>query len=401
MEITKINALPAPPKRLKVCGYGRVSSGKDAMLHSLAAQVDYFSKLITNNPEWEYAGVYADEAKTGTKETCEGFQSMLTACLEGKVDLIVTKSISRFARNTLTVLESVRLLRDLNIDIFFEEQNIHSLSADGELMLTLLASFAQEESLSASENQKWRIRKHFENGIQGNGSAPLGYRFEGDNLIIVPEEAEIVRFVFTEYLSGTGRTAIAKMLRSRYGLPTTHMGVYDMLRNEKYCGDLLLQKYFITDHISKHQKKNKGQKPQYAVKGNHEPIISRKVFAATQAEIARRINSHHQRDPVYGKFTYTGLIKCGTSGRAYVCKHTAFGSKYDKMAWVCTTSLNYGAAYCPSRRIPNDIVDGVVAELGGIDKIAGITVFPDLLKIELTDGTHIEKPWANPSRSKS
>ena len=155
---------PKIKKQKRVAAYARVSSGKDAMLHSLSAQVSYYSDLIQKNPEWRFCGVYADEAMTGTKDGRQNFQKMLAECRAGNLNLIITKSISRFARNTLTLLETVRELKDLGVDVYFEEQQIHSLSSDGELMLSILASYAQEESLSASENQKWRIRKDFEKG---------------------------------------------------------------------------------------------------------------------------------------------------------------------------------------------------------------------------------------------
>ena len=152
------------PRAKRVAAYARVSSGKDAMLHSLSAQVSYYSKLIQNHGGWEYAGVYADEALTGTKDNRENFQRLLADCRNGKVDMILTKSVSRFARNTLTLLETIRELKNLGVDVYFEEQNIHSATSDGELMLTIIASYAQEESLSASENQKWRVRQQFQNG---------------------------------------------------------------------------------------------------------------------------------------------------------------------------------------------------------------------------------------------
>ena len=153
------------PQLKRVAAYARVSSGKDAMLHSLSAQISYYSDLIQNHSGWQYAGVYADEALTGTKDNRENFQRLLADCRAGNVDMVITKSISRFARNTVTLLETVRELKNMGVDVFFEEQNIHSLSADGELMLTILASYAQEESLSASENQKWRVKRNFENGM--------------------------------------------------------------------------------------------------------------------------------------------------------------------------------------------------------------------------------------------
>ena len=155
--------IPMQPKALRVCAYARVSSGKDAMLHSLSAQVSYYNSLIQSHADWLYCGVFSDEAITGTKSQRDGFQRMLASCRAGEIDLVITKSISRFARNTVTLLQTVRELKSLGVDVFFEEQNIHTMSADGELMLTILASYAQEESLSASENQKWRIRKAFEN----------------------------------------------------------------------------------------------------------------------------------------------------------------------------------------------------------------------------------------------
>ena len=162
------------PKLTRVAAYARVSSGKDAMLHSLSAQVSYYSDLIQKHPGWQYCGVYADEALTGTKDTRENFQRLLNDCRAGKIDLIITKSISRFARNTVTLLETVRELKLLGINVYFEEQNIYALSADGELMMTILASYAQEESRSASENQKWRIRSNFQNGLPWNGLVHRG-----------------------------------------------------------------------------------------------------------------------------------------------------------------------------------------------------------------------------------
>lgn len=190
-----------PQKKKRVAAYARVSSGKDAMLHSLKAQIDYYHDYINRNPEWVFAGIYADEAKTGTKDSREQFRLLLDDCRAGKIDMVVTKAISRFARNTVTLLETVRELQRLGIDVYFEEQNIYTLSTDGELMLTLLASFAQEESLSASENQKWRIRKGFEQG-KASTCNMLGYRLVDGEITIVPDEAEIVRRIFELYHSG-------------------------------------------------------------------------------------------------------------------------------------------------------------------------------------------------------
>ena len=194
--------IPMQPKALRVCAYARVSSGKDAMLHSLSAQVSYYNSLIQTHAGWLYCGVYSDEAITGTKSQRDGFQRMLASCRAGEIDLIITKSISRFARNTVTLLETVRELKSLGVDVFFEEQNIHTMSADGELMLTILASYAQEESLSASENQKWRIRKAFENGELVNLRFLFGYNITASGIQVNEREAAIVREIFTRFNGG-------------------------------------------------------------------------------------------------------------------------------------------------------------------------------------------------------
>ena len=184
--------IPMQPKALRVCAYARVSSGKDAMLHSLSAQVSYYNSLIQCHADWLYCGVFSDEAITGTKSKRDGFQRMLASCRAGEIDLIITKSISRFARNTVTLLETVRELKSLGVDVFFEEQNIHTMSVDGELMLTILASYAQEESLSASENQKWRICKAFENGELANLRFLFGYNITANGIQVNEKQCRCV-----------------------------------------------------------------------------------------------------------------------------------------------------------------------------------------------------------------
>ena len=261
-NIQRVQTLPQIEKVLKVAAYARVSTGKDAMLHSLSAQVSYYSTMIQNHYGWIYAGVYSDEAVTGTKEKRDGFQRMLTDCREGKIDMIITKSISRFARNTVTLLQTVRELKSLGIDLFFEEQNIHTISAQGELFLTILASVAQEESRSVSENCKWRIRKNFELGI-ANSFLLYGYEKINGIIKIKEDEAEIVREIFSLFLSGMGSVSIAKHLRqnniiSPMGVAWKHATVLRILRNEKYTGNMLLQKFYSKDHLSKTKMRNNG-----------------------------------------------------------------------------------------------------------------------------------------------
>lgn len=194
MIINKVNTVKKLPKKLRVCAYARVSTGKDAMLDSLANQVSYYSKYIQSKKEWLYVGVYSDEAISGTKATRPGFQKMINDAKNGKIDLIITKSISRFARNTVTLLETVRELKAIGVGVYFEEQRIQTISKEGELMLTILASYAQEEARSVSENMKWRVRKNFAEGIPYKLTI-LGYRLTKGKITIVPEEAEIVKLI--------------------------------------------------------------------------------------------------------------------------------------------------------------------------------------------------------------
>ena len=273
-------------RRKRVAAYARVSSGKDAQLHSLSAQISYYNNLIGNRGDWELVGIYADEAMTGTKENRPQFQRLLGDCRAGKIDMVIAKSITRLARNTVTLLETARELKALNIDIYFEKENIHTLSSDGELMLTLLASFAQEESRSASENVKWRIRKNFEKGIPTGGSM-LGYRYEKGVLQVVPEEAETVKLIFDDFLSGMSATAIAKKL-NRLKLPTKRGGLWSkvsvdtILRQDKYTGDLILQKTYKSDHINKKRMENHGELPMYYVENSHEALIYKETFEMVQ-----------------------------------------------------------------------------------------------------------------------
>lgn len=208
-------SIPAQPKATRVAAYARVSTGKDAMLHSLSAQISHYSSLIQKHAGWQYCGVYADEALTGTKDSRTEFQKLLTECKAGNIDLIITKSISRFARNTVTLLETVRELKLMGVDVFFEEQNIHTMSSDGELMMTILASYAQEESRSASENQKWRIRKSFENGELMGLRFLYGYQIEKGEITVDPVTSKIVQEIFKRAAEGESMNSIARDLNSR------------------------------------------------------------------------------------------------------------------------------------------------------------------------------------------
>ena len=389
------------PKLKRVAAYARVSSGKDAMLHSLSAQVSYYSNLIQNHSGWQYVGVYADEALTGTKENRENFQRLLADCRDGKVDMVITKSISRFARNTVTLLETVRELKNMGVDVFFEEQNIHSLSADGELMLTILASYAQEESRSASENIKWRVRHGFENGRTWNATV-LGYRFDGGSYIVLEEEAETVRLIFDSYLQGQGTTAIANMLNtqnrpSRFGNAWGQTAVMKVLRNYTYTGNLLLQTTFSDNHLTKRKQQNNGELPMYHIKDAHEAIIPLEQFNAVQEEIKRRAAEFYKPHKNKGQYAFSGMVECGCCGKHYRRKTTTGGQ-----VWICPTFNAKGKAACPSKQIPESVLETIADEVGGVGKITALQACNgNTLVVTLTSGEEIVKRWQDRSRRQS
>ena len=408
--ITRVSmGLPTKPKLTKVVAYARVSTGKDAMLHSLSAQISYYSDYIQKHPGWQYCGVYSDEAITGTKEKREGFQQLLSDCRSGKIDLVLTKSISRFARNTVTLLQAVRELKSLGVDVFFEEQNIHTMSAEGELMLTILASYAQEESLSVSENMKWRIRRNFEEGILWSAKM-LGYDQVDGSYIINPAEAEIVRQIYSDYLSGMGVTAIMKKLNDS-GTPTGVggrwyvSGVMRVLRNYSYTGNLLQQHKYRENHITKRTLVNNGELPRYHALNTHEAIIDSETFAAVQTEIQRKADKYYHGTSK-AVYPFSGLLICDNCGKHYRRKTTATGP-----VWICTTYNTYGKKACASKAIPEGKLAEVVAEVLDTEildiptvqgRIKSINVQDDneLLFI-MADGTELTRKWVDRSRSES
>ena len=398
--------VPAAPKLIRVAAYARVSSGKDAMLHSLSAQVSYYNNLIQNHPGWIFCGIYADEAVTGTKDSRDQFQKLLADCRAGMVDLVITKSISRFARNTVTLLQTVRELKNLGVDVYFEEQNIHSLSSDGELFLTILASYAQEESRSASENQKWRVRDKFRNGIPWSGTI-LGYRYGTDGYVIEPTEAETVRLIFESYLQGMGLVSIAKLLNaqsrtSRYGRPWGKSSSMRVLRNSTYTGNLLLQKTYSENHLTKRTRQNNGELPKYYIEDAHEAIIPLRQFNAVQEEIQRRAKKHYTPNATKKQYPFTGKLVCAGCGKHYRRKVTSTGP-----TWICPTYNTQGKAACPSKRIPESTLILMAEEVvGSIDAFSGeITEVRvengNRLVFLHTNGKESVKRWQNRSRAES
>lgn len=405
-----------PVRRKRVAAYARVSSGRDAQLHSLSAQISYYNNYIGCRGDWELAGIYADEALTGTKEDRPQFQKLLADCRAGKIDMVIVKSVTRLARNTVTLLETARELKLLGIDIFFEKENIHTLSSDGELMLAFLASFAQEESRSASENVKWRIRKNFELGIPNAGNT-LGYRLKNGTFEVVPEEAEVVRQIFADYLSGMGRNAIAGKL-TRMGIPTKHgqpwnsNTLYGILRNEKYVGDLVLQKTYCPDHISKKNIDNHGELPKFYVENAHEPIIGRDMFRQVQQEIARRREKYGKPDYKPTQYPFTGIVQCGFCGKHFIRKSVASGGRYaPRPVWICYTFNTHGRIACAAQQIPEKILTAKTMEVLGIASLDRETLLRYVAEIRVPghnrlvyvfhDGHTEEVIWENPSRRES
>lgn len=398
----------AERKLLRVAAYARVSCDKDAMKHSLAAQISYYNEYIQRHSDWAFAGIYADEAYSGTKDDRPRFVQLIKDCRDGKIDRIITKSISRFARNTVTLLSTVRDLRRAGIGIYFEEQNIDTLTEAGELMITLLASQAQEESRATSENCKWRIKKMFEDGYTTPFNM-LGYKAVDGLVETVQEETEIIQRIFSLYLEGYGKQAIANMLREEH-VPTCLGGEWapttigSILQNEKYAGNLLLQKSFVEDHISKISRKNRGEMPQYFIRNDHEAIISQKVFSAAEEErLRRKAKFGHSTGE---KSELSSKICCGICGKNYRRKTTQA-----RILWCCSTYNTRGKKYCASKAIPEMTLKEVCCQALGLAEYDPQAVARRILQIDampgnklvfhLADGTDQEIQWTFPSRSES
>ena len=363
MEIRKLTPEgSAQSKKKRVCAYIRVSSDKEAQLDSLENQEAYFIRKYAQETGCEFVGIYSDVGISGTSENRPAFQEMLNACMCGEIDLIHTKSISRFARNTVTVLEVSRQLKSLGIGIYFEEQDINTMSAEGELMLTVLASFAQEESYNISENQKWAIQKKFARGdVMINTNRFLGYDKDKDgNLIINEKEAEIVRMIFRMYLGGDGTFRIAKKL-NELGIPTVtgqqwhETTIRGMLKNEKYKGDCLLQKYYVPK-VGGATVANDGKVQSYYITGNHEAIIPKEEWDAVQRlrkERAEERNIDTKNTQKFkNRYPLSGKLIC-----PYCGKHLRRLYAYKKYVWACSTYIDKGKKVCRGIRIPECVTD--------------------------------------------
>ena len=339
-------------EKTKTAAYVRVSAESEQMQHSFFAQAEHYRRVIEENPEWEFAGIYADYgiSGTGTRQR-EAFTRMIKECRMGKIDLIITKSVSRFARNTLDLLQNVRQLKQWGVSVWFEEQQINSMTAEGELMLTLIASLAQAESESISENAKWAIRRKFQEGIGNTRRRTLGYEWIGGKQMVIPEEAKAVKQIFRDYLAGKSYREITEALNRKeitsiHGNPISNSAIRAILKNSVYTGDTLLQKTFIQDPISKKKVMNTGQLPQYLVKKDHEAIITKEMFEQAQRKLAENQRGKRRCYP------FTGKVVCGLCGKHYI-RQLWNGSRpgEKRPTWICAGKKDGSRNRCSGKNI--------------------------------------------------
>ena len=359
----KPEVVRASKRQLRVAAYCRVSTDDEEQLTSYEAQKNYYTDKIMTNKEWTMAGIFADEGITGTSARKRPeFLRMIRQCKQGKIDIVLTKSISRFARNTVDCLNYVRALKELGIAVIFEKENMNTLEIDSEILITMLGAFAQSESESISANVRWGIRQAMK-----EGKATIQYKYlygyrRGDDgkPEIIPDQAEVVRKIYDLFLSGTPVRGIQEYLNTNSvpnikGEPKWARSAIDsILTNEKYCGDVLLQKTYIDDCINKKVKKNTGQLPMYLVQNHHEGIISRETFDAAQADLARRSagkspskkNAPTGRSRYSSKYALSDRLYCGECGTRYQrCTwRNRDGSK--RIVWRCVSRVDYGSKYC-------------------------------------------------------
>lgn len=320
----------------KVAAYVRVSLETDRLAHSLEAQIGYFAALIESRSDWEQAGIYADSFISGTETNRRAdFQRLVADCEQGKIDIVLCKSISRFARNTVDLLRTVRRLNELGVEVRFEKENISSLSGEGELLLTILASFAQEESRSISENVKWGLRKRYRLGTAAvRNKSVLGYRYDGERYVIVEEEAALVRLIFEMYVNKVPLRTVSERLKelgakTPRGFDFSHNQIDYIVHNEIYIGNIVFQKSFVKNFITHAKVPNRGELPTYRIYNCHEPIVDEKTFAAAQEESKRRA----AKKPEY---CFSKKLICSKCGKPFTRRSN--NGKY--ACWHCRSCSN-------------------------------------------------------------
>ena len=355
--------LELQPKK-RVCAYARVSTDSIEQKDSFYYQVEYYKNYIGKRDDWEYAGIYADEARSGTQvKKRDEFSRMIKDCMNGKIDMIITKSVTRFARNTVDSIKAIRKLKELGIGIYFEKENISTLSEKSEMLLTILSSLAQGESETISSNNKWGIKKRFEDGTFKLSIPAYGYtKNKNGELIINKEEAKIVRRIFAEYINGKGPYVIARGLNED-NIPTKRTAeewqesvVKVILQNPIYEGDLLLQKTYTTEVLPFERKVNKGEMPQYFIENNHEPIITRE-----EGQMVREIYEYRRKQmgiddsgKYQNRYEFSSRIICGECGSIFRRQKIYIGKPYEKIQWCCIQHIR-DISKCSMKAIREDI----------------------------------------------
>lgn len=346
-RITKIeeNRALSIKKKTRVAAYCRVSTASDEQLISLDTQKAHYEDYIKSNAEWEFAGIFCDEGITGTKKECrDGLNSLVAACEKGLVNMIITKSISHFSRNTTDCLELVRKLISLNVTVIFEKENINTGSMESELMLSILSSLAESESVSISENSKWSVQKRFQNGTFIISYPPYGYTNVDGEMVVVPEQAVVVRQMFEDTLAGKSTHAIAKELNDR-GIASKRGGkwtpgtVNAIIRNEKFTGDVIFQKTYTDSQFNRHI--NHGMENQYLCEGHHEAIVSHEVFDAANEVMNQRgkeKGNGENTSRYQNRYAFSGKIKCGECGSVFK-RRRHYKPSGEYIAWCCNRHI--------------------------------------------------------------
>lgn len=345
-QVQVIQPIQQQPKRLRVAAYARVSSDSEDQLNSLSVQVDYYTHLIQENPHWEFAGIYTDEGITGTStKHREQFNRLMDDCRAGLIDRVLVKSASRFARNTADALTSVRELKSLGVTVAFEKENFDTETSNGEMILSMICSVAQEESLSISKNMKWGIRKRMQSGTYVNASTPFGYRQENHKLIPYEPEAIVVRFIYAQYLAGESVAGITRLLNRGYPKETgtwNPPAVQSILTNEKYRGDTCCQKRYTPDTLPLQKKRNKGELPKYYIQESHSAIILPTDFEKVQALLSQKRTRRSQMH----SYPLTKMAVCQFCGKMLSPKTRANGVR----VWNCKTHIE-DSTQCPIKPV--------------------------------------------------
>ncbi len=383
-KVTRIEPTVAVLKpRKRVAAYARVSMESDRLSHSLSAQVSYYSNLIQKNPDWEFAGIFADSgiSGTGTSKRTE-FQKMIAECDAGKIDIVLTKSISRMARNVVDLLETVRHLKSIGVDMWFEKENIRSMSADGELMLSILAGYAEDESRSISDNAKWAIQKKFERGEQWH-TAAYGYRWDGKTFVINEDEATAIRRIYEDFLKDIPMRQTAKWLE-KHGYACSISFVRYVLQNPVYVGDVVLQRYFTENHRTHKVLKNEGQLPRYYIRNNHPAIIERAIFDKVQEKIKANYDFNPAAHRMVKPSCFSAKIICGNCGANYVKGMTRI-NKHDGLVehWYCYGKIR--RRNCKAKNIRGDRLRKACCEVLGLEEFDEEIFGKTIDKILVTD----------------